>query len=87
MNGDWVLLRQNYEDGCRSAAVKRDELISATAFVQWHQMEAIYKHNFKRLSMPVNQNDSMSATAIIGYHLYISHDLNTLKACNVQVTH
>ena len=28
--------------------------------------------------MPVNQNDSMSATAIIGYHLYISNDLNTL---------
>ena len=37
--------------------------------------------------MPVNQNDSMSATAIIGYRLYISHDLNTLKACNAQVTH
>ena len=34
--------------------------------------------------MPVNQNDSMSATAVIGYHLYISHDLNTLKACNAQ---
>ena len=31
--------------------------------------------------MPVNQNDSMSATAVIGYHLYISHDLNTLKEC------
>ena len=31
--------------------------------------------------MPVNQNDSMSATAIIGYHVYISNDLNTLRAC------
>ena len=37
MTDDWVLLKQNFEDGCRSAAVDRDESISATALVQKHQ--------------------------------------------------
>ena len=43
LTDDWVLLKQNFEDGCRSAVVDRDESISATALVQKHQ-------NYKTLS-------------------------------------